>query len=473
MNESGLLEELQREKYNLDTLKMADELVKENSALALADKASRLETLFFRSAHLNDGDLELLENVLVNAKIISKKMFESRMKELRINDIAQSHDSYIKSIAQIDDPITEERSCKQLAAAVDVSVLAVKRAVRQERERTHEQVSGDTGGRIIVEDIEPTDLAVDGNDLLSQVVDTLGRHIILEQHAIDACALWILLTYSFDAFPILPILAVTSPEKRCGKTSLLEALSGLVYKPLLASNISPSAIFRTIEKFKPCLLIDEADTFLRDNEPLRGIINSGHTRKSAFVVRTNLNTMEPERFSTWCSKVIAMIGDLPGTILDRSVHVKMKRKLNSEKIQKISLDYDVDNSMLRRGARRWANDNIELLRNVKPVMPDIGNDRTLDNWVPLLSIAELIGGEWPERARKAMLFFEKVSSEDSIGQILLGDIKNIFATRDRITSKELVDSLIAVEDHPWSDWRRGKPLTQNGLARLLKPFEIV
>lgn len=326
---------------------------------------------------------------------------------------------------------------------------------------------------VIVEDVEPWENPVSGGELLDEVHGVIGRHVVMEQAAVVAGTLWIVLTYCYDAFRILPLLSVTSPEKRCGKTTLLEVLAGLTDKPLLASNIMPSAIFRTIEKHRPCLLIDEADTFLKDNEELRGIVNSGHTRQSAFVIHTNPNTMDVERFSTWGAKAVSLIGSLPGTLSDRSVSIRMKRKTTLEKVKKVSLDFNNKRLNLRRKLKRWAVDNAERLKQVTPVIPETGNNRAEDNWTPLLSIAELAGGVWPGRTRKAMLDIEKVSDTETTRQILLRDIKTIFDGLDKISSKELIENLVEIEDHPWSDWSRGKPLTPNGLARLLKPFGIV
>src|SRR5260221_13255916 len=103
-----------------------------------------------------------------------------------------------------------------------------------------------------------------------------------QQRAV-AIMLWVFLSYLEAVVDCLPILAIRSPEKRCGKTTLLDVLGRLVSKPLQSSNCSVAAIYRVIEKLHPTLLIDEADTWLKDNEEARGVINSGHTRGSAFV----------------------------------------------------------------------------------------------------------------------------------------------------------------------------------------------
>ena len=112
----------------------------------------------------------------------------------------------------------------------------------------------------------------------------LEKHVILPGGVSEAITAWVILTYCYDAFRILPILGIISPVKRCGKTTLLEVLQGLTSKGLTASNITPAAVYRTIEKYRPTLLVDEFDTFVRDNDELKGVLNSGHTRANAFVI---------------------------------------------------------------------------------------------------------------------------------------------------------------------------------------------
>jgi putative DNA primase/helicase len=155
---------------------------------------------------------------------------------------------------------------------------------------------------------------VDGAALLLELAGTFRRFLALPKHADTACALWVVHTHAFAASPITPRLAITSPEKRCGKTTLLELVGALVAKPQMASNVSAAATFRTIELCRPTLLIDEADTFLGEAEELRGILNSGHRRSGEVIrVRERDGELEPVAFSTWAPVAIAMIGKLPGT----------------------------------------------------------------------------------------------------------------------------------------------------------------
>jgi len=146
---------------------------------------------------------------------------------------------------------------------------------------------------------------VDGAELLSEVAATFARYVALPPFAV---ALWTVHTHALEGAAASPLLALTSPEKRCGKTTTLSLLARLVPRPLLSSNISPAALFRIVEKYCPTLLVDEADSFLRDKEELRGILNSGHTRDAAYVVRTVGDDNDPCRFSTWAPKAVALAG---------------------------------------------------------------------------------------------------------------------------------------------------------------------
>jgi putative DNA primase/helicase len=98
----------------------------------------------------------------------------------------------------------------------------------------------------------------------------IRKFVVMEVGCPEAVALWTLHTHVLDAFQISPRLAITSPEKRCGKTTALDVVYSLAPRPLSTSNTSAAAIFRTIEAARPTLLIDEADTFLTSSEEIRG-----------------------------------------------------------------------------------------------------------------------------------------------------------------------------------------------------------
>jgi len=352
------------------------------------------------------------------------------------------------------------------AKTLKVSVGELDRLTVPEREGSRGQ---------IFTDVEPWSESVDGAELLADISRVLHQHVIADAPTITAAALWAVHTWCMDALTVSPLAHITAPEKRCGKTVLLTALYRLTYRPLAVSNISPAALFRSMELWQPTLLIDEADTFLRDNEEARGLINSGLYRETAFVLRTVGDDHTPTAFRTWGAKVICGIGKLADTIEDRSIPLRMRRKVPGESVTNIRLsDRHVWGNLQARMAR-WADDNREAIAASRPEFALGLNDRAQDCWEPLLAIADLSGGEWAGRARAAALALHGVEEESpSIGVELLRDIKTVFDERgaSRIASKELLRALTDDEETPWATWNRGKPLAVRQLAARLNEFGI-
>jgi putative DNA primase/helicase len=295
-----------------------------------------------------------------------------------------------------------------------------------------------------------------------------------------AFALWTLHAWTVDAGDISPFLVLVSPTKRCGKTSALIVLYYLTPKSELASNISASALFRYVEDVRPTLLIDEADSFVKDNEELRGILNSGHTKAAAHVIRNvEVNgEHKPRRFSTWAPKAIATIRSLADTLEDRAIVVQLQRKPRAANVARLRKRDSEEFAVLRRKAARWAEDNFPRLTDPDPEIPESLNDRAADNWRPLLAIADLAGGDWPARARDAACVLSGEGHDStSLNVELLADIRAAFGDLDIIRSADLVTKLTADPERPWAEWnhKQGKPqpLTQRQLAGLLKPFGII
>lgn len=322
---------------------------------------------------------------------------------------------------------------------------------------------------------EPWPSPVVGSALLDQIDALFRRFVVLSDAARTSVALWILHAYGLDAFGISPILVITSPTKRCGKTNVMRLLALLTPRPLLSSNVSPAALFRSVEKWQPTLLMDEADTFVRLSEEHRGLLNAGHTRDAAMVIRTVGDDHEPRVFSTWCPKAVAAIGRLPETVEDRGIVISMRRRTSDESVDRLrpNLLSEVGDAIRRRAAR-WAADYIEQLDGAEPE-PVLGlNDRAQDNWLPLLAIAEACGSEWQQRARKAAADMSQGEEDDGAAVLLLCDLASVFGERgeDALPTQELIDALHAMEERPWGEFRRGRPLSAPQLARMLKGFGV-
>ena len=358
------------------------------------------------------------------------------------------------------------------AAKLEVKVSDLDKAVRERRARSENEQA-----ELPHWHVEPSNQEVAGAELLACIEKLFRRYIVLPEGAGIALALWTLHAWTADAGDISPFLVLVSPTKRCGKTNVLIILYYLTPRSELASNISASALFRYIEDVRPTLLIDEADSFVKDNEELRGILDSGHTKTAAHVIRNvEVNgEHKPRRFSTWAPKAIATIRSLADTLEDRAIVAQLQRKPKSASVERLRKRDSDEFAILRRKAARWAKDNFQRLADdPDPDIPNALNDRAADNWRPLLAIADLAGGDWPNRARDAACILSGEGHEStSIGVELLADTRLAFGEEDVIRSVDLVAKLTADPERPWADWKHGKPLSQKQLAGLLKPFKII
>lgn len=361
--------------------------------------------------------------------------------------------------------------------ALGVRVTTLDAEVEKARRKLAGDGNDSQGEAVLFPDIEPWTEPVDGAELIADLVEAIRRYVVLPEHAYVALGLWIVFTHAISSANVAPILAITSPVKRCGKSTVLAMLGRLVLRSLPSGNITAAALFRAVEAWAPTLLIDEADTFIWNSDELRGVLNSGHTRESAFAIRTVGDDHEPRKFSTWGAKAIALIGNLKDTLADRSIEVALRRKLPGERVEKLRhADPELFRTLARRCAR-FAADHAEAMRAARPSMPEGLHDRAQDNWEPLLAIADLAGGPWPRQARAAAkaLSEGQEADTDNIRVQLLADIRKVFDSEncDRLRTIELITELLALEDRPWAEANRGNPISARWLAARLRPFGIV
>jgi hypothetical protein len=325
-------------------------------------------------------------------------------------------------------------------------------------------------------ELKPWSEPVDGVRLLSGLYKMIRQHVVLKKEEAAASALWIVQTHALEAFDISPRLAIESVVKQCGKSTFMDVLSWLARNPVTASNISAPALFRLIDQDCPTVFIDEADTFLTKDDVLRGIINSGHRRSTASIIRADGEARQPRNFSTWASVAIACIGSLPETIEDRSILIKMRRKLPQENVEPFRNDRTESCVTLARMAARWSVDHMQQLKAADPKMPQGLDGREADNWRSLLAIADAAGGNWSEGSRRVaeLMVRQHRKTDQSVKTNLLRDIRTIFAAQsvDRTSSAGLVTELNKLEGHLWSEWRGNQSITQNAIARLLADFDI-
>ena len=369
-----------------------------------------------------------------------------------------------------------DRAAKRLGIKKSVSLdkFVAKRRPKVKKDDDELQGSG-----VSIANVDPWSEPVDGAVLLAELAATFRRFVIF-QHSTDpdALALWTISTYCAERFDILPYLGVTAPEKECGKTTAMEVLLYLCWRPLQSSNVTGAAVYRAIELWSPTLLVDELDSFLNDekNKDLVGIFNAGHKRAFAWVLRCAGEDSEPRQFACFGPKVYGMIGQPPGTMLSRSIIIRLLRKDTRETTEDLNTTenptLNVTFETLRRKIKRWADDHRDEIAKQQPDTATLAN-RVRNNWRPLLKIAAVVENGWPERALTAA-GVPPPRQKDSDQVRLLKDIRNIFHTRqtDRIPSRVLVRDLERQRESTWYRYHNERnPLDESDLAELLATFE--
>jgi len=326
---------------------------------------------------------------------------------------------------------------------------------------------------------DSTDHPAEGAAILDRLHAALTKYVILPSpEAIDAAVLWIAATHAQPAWTYAARLVIKAPEKRCGKSRFLDVVDGTCYRPLMTVNASTPAIYRSIgTDDPPTILIDEADTIFggkqaEANEDLRGLLNAGHQR-GRNTIRYNQQKQQVEEIPTFAMAALAGIGSMPDTIEDRAVVIKMRRRTRTEKVAPYRQRRD--GPALREIASDlagWLRANMVELEAAVPPMPL--EDRAADTWEPLIAVADLAGGNWPERARSAALALNAAREGDaeySDRLRLLIDCRTAFGDFDAIPSTVLLDRLKAVPEAPWGEFN-GTGLTPMKLGVLLKEYEI-
>ena len=321
-----------------------------------------------------------------------------------------------------------------------------------------------------------------GVGLFDRVYDFLGRFIAYpSKNAQIAHLLWILHTHLMDVWESTPRIAFLSPEPGSGKTRALEISETLVPRPVEAINTTPAYMFRKVSDPDglPTILYDEIDTLFgpraKDNEEIRGILNAGH-RRGAMAGRCVVRgkTIETEELPAYCAVALAGLGNLPDTILTRSVVIPMRRRAPTEHVDPYRRRLHApEGYRLRELLAAWATQIACSMEGVYPEMPTGIEDRAADVWEPLLAVADAAGGKWPDRARVAAvaLVANSKRSTPSLGIRLLADIRKAFNGQESMSTENILKSLCELEEAPWADMR-GKALDARKLARLLKPYGV-
>ena len=305
----------------------------------------------------------------------------------------------------------------------------------------------------------------DLGELLEAAEVTLRRYVVIDDDAFTIATVWLAHVFAFMGAEFTPYLAVTSATKRSGKSRLLEVFEVILgtTRSISTSNISSASLFRLIDANPGmAVLVDEVDRIPKEKaEELWGLISSGWRITGKAHRQSGPKMTELATFSTFSPKVLAGIGQpLPDTVADRSIPIRMERRLQTETVERLRLrKADAQVADLRAGLLQWANEpTIKKLRGAEPSFPPgMTNDRLMDVSEPLLAIADRAGGDWPPRVRSAVLALEGAGeeiAEEELGILALRHVWEAFTDDavDKMFTDDLLAHLVKRDDGPWAEW---------------------
>jgi hypothetical protein len=381
-----------------------------------------------------------------------------------------AEDELIANLAKMPPGIKFAQERARLARALRVRRDNIDAELRTHREDA--QVAPLYGHWVV----EPWPEPVEGDSLLRDIIRRIHRHVVISHDGALVIALWVVLSWVHDDIAVhSPILNINSAEPESGKSTTMGLIAFLMPKCIASVEVSEAAIYRAIKRWQPSFCFDEFDSILVDDSKaaLRSVINSGHTRRQG-VLRCVGDDKVPELFSTFAPKALGMVGrKLPPTTLSRCIFVELRRRKKDESVEKFAHADDSELADLRRRLRRWALDNQDILRDAKPSMPDELQNRRADNWSLQLAIADLCSGadeDFGDMARTAAIKIEGTADSRTSGVRILADIKALFDADPLahcMSSAAIVAKLTEDPEGLWAEFTRGKPLTQNRLAKLL------
>ncbi|QFU85718.1 DUF3631 domain-containing protein [Amycolatopsis sp. YIM 10] len=322
-----------------------------------------------------------------------------------------------------------------------------------------------------------TTTAPAGAELLATLHAALTRYVVMPcEHTTNAVVLWIAASHAQPAWAHAPRLVIRAPERRCGKSRLLDVVEATCHNPLITVNASPAAVYRSVTADPPVLLVDEADTIFGpkagDHEDLRGLYNAGHQRGRP-ALRYDASTQKVVTIPTFAMAAFAGIGAMPDTIEDRAVVVHMRRRAPGERVAPYRSRRDrAPLRALAEALSEWLRADLDTLEKAEPAMPV--EDRAADTWEPLVAVADHAGGDWPARARAAAVALTQQAAdtgEKSDGVRLLVDCRAAFSGAFALPTTELLNRLRAMPESPWGEYGPAG-LSAMKLGSLLREYDI-
>ena len=255
---------------------------------------------------------------------------------------------------------------------------------------------------------------VDGGQALAYARQFLGHFAIWPSDAVlTTCTLWAGHCWARDAgktlvFQSTPRLLFSSAQPGSGKSAAMKLVSRLCPSPALFTEPSEPAVAHSIGDHKT-LFLDEIDVLFGTNgtrkSAIRAVINDGYTPDGKWPRVRNGVTHEMPTFGPLAmaglDKVEAGTSGVMAATLSRCIRVRMVRAPEDYRPPRYDPQARMAATLIGERLGAWCQQELGALASWIPPLPDGIGNRDAELWEPLLTIADVAGGQWPQLARDA------------------------------------------------------------------------
>jgi hypothetical protein len=333
-------------------------------------------------------------------------------------------------------------------------------------------------------------------EVLDEALVEVRRYLVAPPPMLHVLVMWVaavahLVHHATIRIRTAAKLHFRSIDEGCGKSTAMTCVAELSPKAIQVSSTTASPVLRGMSRRQPTLCIDEAHrVFVDPLSDLAAIANCSHRRRDAYVWRSVPSPdggWVDQLFPVWGAMVLASHGTLHNELQARCLSWQMFKALTGEIPEQMEDETSPKLIELRRRLTAWA----EALADLpKPTLPPIlltQPGRVADNWRPLLAVATLAGGPWPQRMVEAIAASLQEDTSPSLTVRLLTSILHAFEAQreqdkqtpqaswqqqadnpDRLTTPTLIERLCNDPEEEWSRANKGHDITAYYLREHLR-----
>lgn len=343
--------------------------------------------------------------------------------------------------------------------------------------------------------VQPDVSVVDGSALLNDLRNWYCTYIRpLDPVDLDLLAVWTAHTHLPAECYTTPRLQIDSSMYGSGKTTLCEHLGRLCGNGVLMGHLSSPAMMVRLLFANPdlpaTLIVDEADRNLKPDRPgvddLLSVLNSGYKVGATrpVTVPDEKGGWRVDKMPTFAPVVISGNAPLlPDDTRSRCLRVLLVPDLDG-------VVDDTDWELIEAGAIHlhkrlsdWGSSARDRVKGLSVDLPDGCRGRMKDKWRPLMRVAVVAGGHWPQTVTDLAVrdindqLAERNDGHQSMppAMRLMHHLHGLWNVPDRqfygrtfVSTKDILAALKTFHPEDWGAANaRGREITAQGLSRML------